>query len=132
MKYEKLGFITAQEIVDLANELAPDAVEGLVKSINEGNTIVSFPYTEQSVENTEGSFTPEFVLNRPRKTFTRVDGDIYTDSMVFFHIVRAHSQGLSIQGYLEDLLSKAAESERVAKKQQEKLGDIEERRVDNE
>jgi len=132
MRYEKLGFITAEEILELAQRLAPEYLENVVRMVNEGEPIVTISYNEQNSEQSEGSFTPEISFERKRRIFTRVDGNIYTESKEFFHIIQAHTQGLTIQGYLENLLSMAAESERIAKKQEEKLGGIEEGRINNE
>ena len=130
-KYEKLGFTTSEEIMELVRKLSPDFEEYVKNSIEKESPIVAFSYVEQNSVQQKNSFTPELGFERKGKVFTKVDNGIYTESKEFFHITQARLQNLTMKGYLENFMNQVEKAEKVAKKQAEEYGEIKDERINN-
>lgn len=126
--FNQLGFYTADDIFNFAKEKGNDSqLNKTVEALRNKDKIIVIRYSESSQEQTE-NYTPEFSMEIQTKVFALVEGNIYTDSKEYLHMIKAQLSGQSLEIYLTTVVAQIEESHRIAKEQEKEL-DVNENRI---
>jgi len=116
-----LGFYTGDDIFEFAKpRVIGEGFQTIINSLRNKDKVIIVRYAESDVEQTE-NYTPELSMGIVTKVFAHVEGNIYTDSNEYLHMVKANLSGQPLDVYLNGVVAQIEESQRILKEQEEKL-----------